>query len=344
MAETILIIVHPEPDGSLGKPAREAVGAGRALASGLGAPFSVGLVGADVKQAADALADCGAAKFLGVSGPDFRDARYGSDAAAVEALAKAAGATIVLAAGTSRFSRVLAGAAGRCGGRLDSHVTKAAVEGGNPAVTRWFYRQRIEAVLKRKHRPWFIAVDPGSQEPWKGSGGSAAVESVEVSLPDAAKAVKVTGIRAPSSDQQTIRPDASLLFVAGAGWTKKQADGNRHTDEAAKLILEFLAKSRASLGGSKSAVDMGAEGQPALPFMSHLHQIGQTGSTPRHPKGLATCCHGEEPHVVGWRFINERRAVNLDPNCGWAQGKADVLYLANAFEVMAKINARLAPK
>jgi electron transfer flavoprotein alpha subunit len=52
-----------------------------------------------------------------------------------------------------------------------------------------------------------------------------------------------------------------------------------------------------------------------LPFMSHLNQIGQTGATRRHSKGLSTCCHDEEPHVVGWRFINERRAVNLDANC-----------------------------
>ena len=79
-----------------------------------------------------------------------------------------------------------------------------------------------------------------------------------------------------------------------------------------------------------------------LPFMSHLNQVGQTGSTPRHSKGLSTCCHGEEPHAVGWRFINERRAINTDANCGWAQGKADVLYVADAFEVMAKVNALLA--
>jgi len=81
-----------------------------------------------------------------------------------------------------------------------------------------------------------------------------------------------------------------------------------------------------------------------LGFMTHLNQVGQTGSTPRHPKGLSTCCHGEEPHVVGWRFINERRAVNLDPNCGWARGKADVLYVADAFEVLAKLNAILAQR
>jgi electron transfer flavoprotein alpha subunit len=44
---------------------------------------------------------------------------------------------------------------------------------------------------------------------------------------------------------------------------------------------------------------------------------------------------------VGWRFIKERRAVNLDPNCGWARGKADVLYVADAFQVMEKLNAML---
>jgi len=154
----------------------------------------------------------------------------------------------------------------------------------------------------------------------------------------------VTGVQAPPADQQTIRPDAELLFVAGAGWTKTQSDGKAHAPEAAKLILEFLRKSQASLGGSKSVVDLRGEGQAILPFMTHLNQVGQTGATPRHPKGLSTCCHGEEPHVVGWRFINERRAVNLDPNCGWARGKADVLYVADAFEVMRKVNTLLGAK
>jgi electron transfer flavoprotein alpha subunit len=45
--------------------------------------------------------------------------------------------------------------------------------------------------------------------------------------------------------------------------------------------------------------------------------------------------------VVGWRFVTERRAVNMDANCGWAQGKADVLYVADAFSVMEKVNALL---
>jgi electron transfer flavoprotein alpha subunit len=239
---------------------------------------------------------------------------------------------------------VLAGVAHRLGGRVDTHVTSISVSDGTLSVTRWYYRQRMEAVLQRTQRPWFIALDPGCRAPWEGAAGTAAATPVPVTVAEAARRTTVTGVKAPESSQQTIRPDAKLLFVAGAGWTKKQANGQAHVKEAEKLILDFLGLTKSSLGSSKSLVDLSGEGQSVLPFMSHLNQVGQTGSTPRHPKGLSACCHGEEPHVVGWRFINERRAINLDPNCGWARGKADVLYVADAFAVMRKVNEMLAAK
>jgi electron transfer flavoprotein alpha subunit len=208
-----------------------------------------------------------------------------------------------------------------------------------PSVTRWYYRQRMEAVLTRTGRPWFILLESGCHAAFTAASGEAVFETVSVTLPPLR--TTVAGVRSPQSGEQTIRPDAPLLFVAGAGWTKKQADGQTHPRQAEELILGFLHKTQASLGGSKSLVDLSGEGEAVLPFMTHLNQIGQTGATPRHPKGLSTCCHGEEPHVVGWRFVTERRAVNLDPNCGWSRGKADVLYVADAFEVMRKLNALL---
>ena len=86
--------------------------------------------------------------------------------------------------------------------------------------------------------------------PWKGEAGTVAVELVAVDLPDGCKRTTVTGTQAPPADQQTIRPDAELLFVAGAGWTKTQADRKAHPEEAAELIREFLRQSQASLGGA----------------------------------------------------------------------------------------------
>lgn len=338
--DKILLLLHTDDEGGLPRAALEVLTGALRLSQDLsGAEVVVGLIGGEVQSAADAIAGCGAADFLSVDGEDFDVSRYASDAAAAEALVRESGATLVLAPATSRFSRTIPGVVPRVEGRIDTHVTGLSVKDGEPRIERWYYRQRMVATLGRTQRPWFILIDSGVFEPWTGEAGTAALKGLTVDLP--ALRTRVVGEEAASAEAQTIRPDADLLFVAGAGWTKKQADGQPHVGDAERLILEFLEGARASLGSSKSLVDQSGEGQEVVSFMSHMNQVGQTGSTPRHPKGLATCCHGEEPHVVGWRFIKERRAVNLDPACGWAQGKADVLYVADAFAVMAKVNELL---
>ncbi len=200
----------------------------------------------------------------------------------------------MIAAGTSRWARALPGVAYRLGGRVDTHATALDERNSVPAVTRWFYRQRMVLVLGRARsvRGWccWIPVDRGPGGPAR--AGTAVVE--EVAVQPVSSRTCVTGYRAPQTDEQTIRPDARLLFVAGAGWTKKQGDGAVHAAEAERLILGFLRKTQASLGGSKSLVDLSGEGEAVLHCMTHLNQIGQDRSTPRHPKGLSTCCHGEE--------------------------------------------------
>jgi len=332
-----LVLLHTQADGALPKAAHETLTA----AISLGHPFVVGVLGAGAAAAADAVAGCGAAEFLAVGDGAVSQPRYATDAAAAAALIQAAGPEIVLAPGTARFARCLPGVAHRVGAQIDTHIVALCGEGGAVRAQRWFYRQRILGSFSRAARPWMLLLDGGIHPAWQGEAGAAHARAVTVAFTAEDQRTTVTGIQAPAADAQTIRPDAALLFVAGAGWTKKQKDGQSHIGDAGALIQAFLRKTQASLGSSKSLVDIQSEGQETLSFMSHMNQVGQTGSTPRHPKGLATCCHGEEPHAVGWRFINERRAVNLDPNCGWAQGKADVVYVADAFEVMAKVNALL---
>ena len=356
--ESVLVLTHADESGSaLTKGSLEAVTAGRELAARLGAELTIGIVAKHATSAAAQVAGA-APKIIAVQGEPFAQARFASDAAACEALCRAAQATIVLAPESSRFARVMAAVAHRVGGVIDTHITSIG-GAANVDAARWFYRQRIEAVVSREKRPWFLLVDPGTHAPYAGSGphpafvgagtnaalasdaSQAEVEEIAIAVELPAMRTQVTGFRSPKTGQQTIRPDAKLLFVAGAGWTKKQPDGQVHVEEAGELILKFLAVSGASLGSSKSLVDQGGEGNSVLPFLTHLNQVGQTGSTPRHAKGLSTCCHGEEPHVVGWRFVGERRAVSLDPNCGWTRGKADVVYVADAFKVMAKVNELL---
>lgn len=336
--ETILVLTHVDEGGAaLTNGSLEAVSAGMQLAEKCGAKFTIGMIGADTTSAVKSVAASGAS-LLAVEGEAFAQPRYATDAAACEALCAAAGASIVLAPGSSRFARVMAGVAHRLGGAIDTHIT-ALAPGEGFGASRWFYRQRVEAVLQREVRPWFLLLEGGAYPAFEAIAEDAEVQQVPVQLPETR--TTATGIRAPKKDEQTIRPEAKILLVAGAGWTKKQPDGQVHASEAADLILRFLHGTGASLGSSKSLVNQGGDGQPVLPFLSHMNQIGQTGATPRHPKGLSTCCHGEEPHVVGWRFIGERRAISLDPNCGWTRGKADVVYIADAFKVIEKINQLL---
>ena len=264
---------------------------------------------------------------------------FAQDKPALAEAIKTSGADIVLLPGTSRVRRAIGAAALCAGAQVDTNVVSLAIDGEAVTAQRWLYRQRILVTFSRAARPWVIVTDPSL---FAEICAKAGVEPAALDpAPATSSRTKVNGLVAASGGgESTIKPDAKLLFVAGAGWTKKQADGATHLDEAAATITGFLAKSGASLGSSKSLVDM-PEAAQAFSFMSHMNQVGQTGATPRHAKGLSTCCHGEEPHVVGWRFIGERRAVNLDANCGWAQGKADVLYVADAFEVMKKVNELL---
>lgn len=344
MSQNILFVAHVDESGTaLPKIAYEVLGAALEIQELVGGTLTIGLIGDKVQDAANSIASAGV-QIIGVSGADFAHARYATDSAAVETLCRNVAAEIVMAPATSRFLRVMPGVAQRLKGRVDTHLTSIEVTDGALSARRWFYRQRLEAEIERAARPWFLVLDSGCHQAFAATATTANVHMVDVTLPAEARRTAFAGIRVPNTTAQTIRPDAHLLFVAGAGWCKKQADGKTHLSEAEALILQFLQTSGASLGGSKSLVDQSGENQAVLGFMTHLNQIGQTGSTPRHPKGLSTCCHGEEPHVVGWRFINERRAINLDPNCGWARGKADVLYVADAFQVMKKLNSLLNEK
>lgn len=340
--EKILVLVHTSENGELSKSQLEAFSASLQLIEQLpSSSLTVGLVGKGIEEAARNFSDERVDRYLGIGGDEYSVSRYSTDIRAVESLCKIAEATIVIASGTSRWNRSLPGAAYRLGGRADTHICEIQTEGEQVSVTRWYYRQRMQATQTSSKRPWILCLDPGTYSPVQRPSADVTLERLDIPVDSSALRSKTDGIVEPASGAQTIRPDADLLFVAGAGWTKKQSDGATHIAEAEKNILGFLRAAQASLGGSKSMVELSGEGQQVLSFMTHMNQIGQTGSTPRHPKGLATCCHGEEPHSVGWRFINQRRAINLDPNCGWAQGKADVLYVGDAFEIIARVNELL---
>src|ERR1700687_3119995 len=104
--ESILFLSNTEADGTLAKAALETLTAAMEFSKQAQAILVVGLFGSSVQPTTNAIASCGAQRYLAVEGVDFSQARYASDAAAGEALCRASGASIVFAPNTSRMSRV----------------------------------------------------------------------------------------------------------------------------------------------------------------------------------------------------------------------------------------------
>src|SRR5438270_13101934 len=94
MMESILVLTHTDERSALTKAALEAVEAGHELAWRLNAQLAIGIVAADPAPAASLLAAT-SARLLAVSGDAFTQARYATDAAACEALCRAANATVL---------------------------------------------------------------------------------------------------------------------------------------------------------------------------------------------------------------------------------------------------------
>ncbi len=96
------------------------------------ADLAVGLVGADVAGAADSIGGCGA-KFYGVSGEEFAAARYASDLAAVEAIAK----HVALKSSWLRpfpLQPCSAGTGYSPGRRVDTHLSGLETVDGKPVA------------------------------------------------------------------------------------------------------------------------------------------------------------------------------------------------------------------
>ena len=230
-------MAHTEADGTLSPSRPRALGA--ALGAGR-AQLTVGLGRAPTcRPAAEQIAGCGAARFLAVSGDAFAQPRYATDAAAAEALCRAAGATLVIAPATSRWARALPGVAYRLGGRIDTHATESGRRTALPRSPAGTTASAWKRVLTRERKALDRAARSGLPRAWSGAAGYGRRRSGR-RRPLPATAHHGDRRPAPQADEQTIRPDAKLLFVAGAGWTKKQADGAVHADEAEKLILGFL--------------------------------------------------------------------------------------------------------
>ena len=200
MSETILCLIPSSLDGSFDKHALECLTAAEQLKSALSAQLVVGTWGS--AQPDPSIGSIGASAYLHVDGDAFNQARYATDSAAAEAIAKQCGATVIIAPANSRIQRILSGVAQRMGGTVDTHATGIESESGKIIVSRWYYRQRMLAKLVRSARPCFVSVESGCFPVHK-ANGSCSFQKISV---PAGSRTTVKDVLSSTGGDQTIRP------------------------------------------------------------------------------------------------------------------------------------------
>jgi electron transfer flavoprotein alpha subunit len=170
-------------------------------------------------------------------------------------------------------------------------------EAGNVVWTRLSFNSKIMAtVVCGKFRPQIGAIRPGvfkRAEPNTALSGKVITEDIDV--PASLIRTKLVGKIAPETSETVDLETAEIIVTGGRGLGKP---------ENFSIIRELADVLGATVGASRSAVDSG--------WISHDHQVGQTGKTVQPRVYIACGVSGAIQHVAGMSGSENVVAINTD--------------------------------
>lgn len=209
------------------------------------------------------------------------------------------GPSILMMGATPLGSELAPRVAARCGLPCITEVNQIKGKSKNLKITKFAYNDQLYATIKPgSKRPVVITIPPGETDIVK----SDEAKELEVVKKDfkLAKDVKQTQFRKfIKGDPRTINIEEADIIVAV---------GNGVNKEALPIVQEFADSLRASIGGSRVAVD-----KNVIPYE---RQIGITGKTVM-PKLLVACgISGAYEFTDGMRDSDIVIAINTDEKAG----------------------------
>lgn len=292
------VFIETNEDGSAKNVGIELLNPGRELANKQGGKLGAVVIGSNVQAAVDDANAHGADIIYVVDGPEYKS--YTTDAytnALEHVVTKYAPTTMLI--GSTPHGRDLGP---RLSCRLKTGLTADCTrlgfddESGNVAWTRPAFGGNLMAtILCPDHRPQLGTVRPGVFKKADPVDPHAEIINEDFHVADDEIRTKVLKVIKEAAEDFVDLEGADIIVVGGRG-----VGG----PEGFKPIQELADVLGATVGASRAAVDSG--------WITHSHQVGQTGKTVG-PKLIIECgVSGAIQHVAGMSSSDCIVAINKD--------------------------------
>ena len=320
------VFVETKEDGSAKNVGIELLNPGRELADKQGGKLVAVVIGCGVKAAVEEAACHGADQVLYVDGEEFR--QYSTDAyvAALDHLVETYGPTTMLIGATPNGRDMGPRLSSRLQTGLTADCTGLAIdeETGCVAWTRPAFGGNLMAtILCPDHRPQIGTVRPGVFKKSTPAEPKAEIIREEFHVaPEQIRTELLEVIREAAGELVDLE-GADIIVSGGRGV------GGPEGFAPVKALADVLG---ATVGASRAAVDSG--------WISHAHQVGQTGKTVAPKLYIACGISGAIQHLAGMSGSDCIVAINKDPDAPIFD-VADYGIVGNLFEVLPALTEEI---
>jgi electron transfer flavoprotein alpha subunit len=292
-----VLVIAEFVNGALAPIAKEMLGAGRKLASGLSEQVSVALIGSGIVGVAAEAISFGADKVYIVDDPLLKDYRTDSYVAVAEKVVKQVNPRIVLA-GQTTIGRDLAP---RLAFRLNSTVTLDCIDLEIDASTKLLlktkpvYGGNARAIFSSERLPQMATVRAKTMTALAPDSGRKG-ETVTVAAGLDASAIKTNVLQKVVAEVTGIKlEDAPVIVTGGRGIGGPE--GFKQLEELAKIL-------KGAVGATRPPCDSG--------WVPETMQIGLTGKIVSPDTYIAVALSGSSQHMAGCSGSKNIIAINRD--------------------------------
>ncbi len=319
MTKDLWVFVETDDNGMAKNVGLELLTPGRRLADKQGGQLVAVVIGSHVDAAVEAANAQGADKIIVVDGQEY--SHYTTDAyqIAMCRLVEKYGPTTILIGATNNGRDLGPRISCRLQTGLTADCTALDIDEatGNVAWTRPAFGGNLMAtILCPDHRPQIGTIRPGVFK--KGEPAESKAEIIREDIHVEAKDIRtqVLEIIKELGDEKVDLEGAEIIVSGGRGV------GGPEGFDTIRLLADALG---ATVGASRAAVDSG--------WISHAHQVGQTGKTVGPKLYIACGISGAIQHLAGMSGADYVVAINKDPEAP-IFGVADYGVVGNLFEVI----------